>query len=174
MKKLLCQFAGVAIFATITVQAQTNEPPTVDNAFTQVFDWVKNLDPSLATCFSDTRGELWNGADFQGGAHNGSQLGLSCKIYKQFAPESITRLADISGIVNSQEAGLGYHIQVQNLELIPHVDAGYNFEESRATCRLGLRVTKAIGSRTFSGLDATAVVARQTKPEFCLFIGLTF
>lgn len=172
MKKYIL---SLALLVPLWANAQTNAAP--QTFFDSVIGYFSTINTNLDTTFRDHKGSLWMGAQFNGGAHTGSQLGLSYDVWKSVSLESASVFADVSGLVDSQQIGVGYNITVHDTRLTVYVMGGIQFPENadnRAVCELGLRVKKALTEHTFAGMGLSARIEKHASPMLTVFTGFCF
>lgn len=175
MKTKLAAIA-FALSLVAGADAQTNTLPH-QTFFDAVTGYFTSFNTNLDTTFADHRGDLWMGAQFNGGAHTGAQLGLSYRVWGNFSLESATVFADVSGNVDSQQLGIGYSVVVHDAKITGYAVGGIQFPEfadNRAVCEIGVRVKKALTIHSFAGVGLSARIEKHASPMLTIFSGFTF
>ena len=172
MKKTLV--IAVVALATFAVKAQTNVPANHTEFFSGVMSYFSSFNTNYDGILTLHKGTLWAGANFQGGAHNSSSLGLEYKFWKQFSLDSETRFADVSGTIHEQQLGVGYNVEIHDVRITGYAAGLRNFDEDKFKAVLGIRVKKLMTQHTFTFLGLAVPLEKDSRPRIEVGTGFVF
>lgn len=135
MKNKIKILIGVAalVLATVTAQAQTNTPPTLQSEGSTALTWATTINTNYS--FADMI--LWDGPLYENGVNIANELGASYDVWHSTvvpnnstgtlfaAPEARFRQAGIAGIFGSESGGMEFGYMKGDFRIAGYVDGVY-------------------------------------------------
>lgn len=177
---LVTVIALQAIVPGLTAQTTNTPAPPGDATtfFNSVLGYFSGFNPELEKSLAEKPGSLWTAADWQGGAHVSSSLGLEYRVWKKIGLESETKFADVSGTVWSQQIGANLSLDVHDVRISGGIDAVREFgngdEDARTYAAFTIRARKMLTVNTFALTGIQVPVESGSKPMFQLGVGFLF
>ena len=176
----LAAVALTIIFGCQPARSQTNSVTPPQSFFGSVGNYLTSSDTNLPAMSTI---EVSLGAAYQGGVNVSSDIDLRYKIggataTSGFYIESDTDNAGIAGIIVSEEAGFGYFIVKNDIEVSAGIRGGYRFDESNGVIGANVRVLKMMTVNTYSGLELAVEFSGNNTaarvPRVNVFTGFKF
>lgn len=174
MKNLII---GFALALAISAKAQvTNDVPTLppQHVFDVAMQYFTSFDTSLASTWTNHHGTFFAAAEFEQGAHAGSQLGLSYSIYKGFGARGTVHFADLTGATKRLDLGIEYGYNIVDVKLSGYIVGGFDEQTRKGYCEVGVTVAKALTQHTYVFTGLAGIIERSAQPKMYVGTGITF
>ena len=174
----LAAVAGLMFATCARAQVATTNAPV--SFFGSVGSYLTSSNTNLP---ATSTAEVSLGAIYQGGVNIASDITLRYKFggaasTSGFFVEEKTENGGIAGIIISEEAGAGYYIVKNDIELSAAIEGGYRFDVKNGAIGGYVQALKMMTENTYSGIKLGVEYAGNSDaakiPEIELFTGFKF